>query len=408
MTSTDPDAARSVRVVIGQAVVTLAVFATNAAMISVLLPSRTAELDPEGKVADLAVALTIGAVVTALVQPVIGALSDRTHTRIGRRLPWMIVGATLGGLAVGLMGGASSIAVLALLWAIAQPSVSAVQVASDAFLVDAFPAERRGRAAGMVGIAVVVGSGVGAVFAGASAGEGTVFWALAGALVLAVTVFAVVVRDRAAPRPRPLLPIGPAVRAVSATVAAHPDYLKILAWRFGYSIAYGAVFAYLLYILTDLVGVGKDDAAQLIGLATVLGGAGALISVFLGGWLSDRLRRRRLFLLIGNGALIAGDLALLVSHTVPAALITATLFGLGLGLSISCGRALASQVLPDQADGAAAGLGVLNTAANVGQAVAPPIGALAIGLGGYPGALLTSIVGAIVCSVAVALVKTVR
>jgi MFS family permease len=65
-------------------------------------------------------------------------------------------------------------------------------------------------------------------------------------------------------------------------------------------------------------------------------------------------------------------------------------------------------VLPDQERGAAAGLGFLSTAANIGQAAAPLIGAFAISLGGYPAAFIVSISGALLCSVAVALVRSVR
>jgi MFS family permease len=378
-------------------------------MISVLLPSRVSALDPGGKVADLAVVLTIGSILTAFAQPLVGALSDRTRSPFGRRAPWMAVGAVLGGLAVGLAGGAASVPVLVILWAIAQPAISAVQVSSDAFLVDSFPEHRRGRAAGIVGLSVVLGSALGAVVSGLLTARGaSAFWTLAAALVGTVAVFVVIVRDTVAPVVRPRERLRAAARAIDSTIAAHPDYLKILLWRFAYSIAYGAVFAYLLYLLTDLVGVSPERAGPLIALATVLGGAGALLSVFAGGWLSDRLGRRREFLLIGNGALFAGDAALLAFRTVPAALIMATLFGLGLGLSISCGRALASQLLPDQVNGAAAGLGVLNTVANVGQAIAPAIGAAAITAAGYPGVLVTSMVGAALCCAAVAVVRTVR
>jgi MFS family permease len=393
-------------VLVGQALIAFAVFVVDAALIAVLLPSRVAALDPIDKVPALAAVLTAGSVVTAIAQPVIGALSDRTSTPVGRRLPWMIGGALLGGAAIGVLAGAPSVLVLALAWAVAQPAISAVQVSSDAFLVDAFPAHQRGRAAGIVGIAVVIGSGAGAVLAGSRAGEtGQAFWILVALLPLAVIAFALIVRDTRRPladRPRrhPLI--------VLREIATHADYLRVLLWRFGYSIAYGSVFAYLLYLLTDLVGVTKDQAGPLVGLATLLGGGAALLSVLLGGWLSDRLGRRRLFLLIGNGALIAGAAALLISHTVAAALVTATLFGVGLGLSLSCGRALASLLLPDQVGGAAGGLGILNTVANVGQAIAPAIGALAIGWAGYPGALMASIAGAVVCSIAIATIRSVR
>ncbi|WP_431311837.1 MFS transporter [Pseudolysinimonas kribbensis] len=133
-------------------------------------------------------------------------------------------------------------------------------------------------------------------------------------MAVSVIAFASLVHDRATPvLRRPRRPPGARARAVVAAVSAHPDFVKLLLWRVAFSIAYGAVFGYLLYLITDLVGVPTGDAGRLIGLATVLGGAAALVGVLLGGWLSDRLRRRRLFLLIGSAALLLGDLLLLAS-----------------------------------------------------------------------------------------------
>nr|WP_284253494.1 hypothetical protein [Pseudolysinimonas kribbensis] len=92
----------------------------------------------------------------------------------------------------------------------------------------------------------------------------------------------------------------------------------------------------------------------------------------------------------------------------PSVLATAAVFGVGLGLSISCGRALGSQVLPNQVEGAATGLGVITVATSIGQAVAPAVGALAIGWGGYPALLVTSLVFATAAVVPVVLIRSVR
>lgn len=397
------------RVLIGQVGVKLTLFATYAAFISVLLPARIAELDPANKVGALATISTAAFAVNAIAQPLVGALSDRTRSRLGRRLPWMIAGAVLGGLAIGLMGDAPTVLIVGLLWAIAQLALHGLEVSADAYLVDAFAPERRGIAAGVTGFALVAGTAVGAVLTGSFADRpGVASWVLAAAVGLSVLIFAVIVRDRAAPPRQVRQPFTAALRAAAAAAAAHPDFVKILVWRIAYSIAYGVVFAYLLYVLTDLVGVPEDDAARMVALATVSGSAAAAVTVIGGGWLSDRLGRRRLFILVGNGAIIAGDVLLLIRPTVPTVILAAILFGAGLGLSISCGRALASQVLPSPENGAATGLGLLSTAANVGQAAAPAIGGLVIGLGGYPAAFGVSIAGAVVGAVAVAVVRTVR
>lgn len=401
---------RRSRVLVGQVIVKLALFATYAAFVSVLLPARIADLDPVNKVAALAAISTVAFAVNAIAQPLVGALSDRTRSRIGRRLPWMIAGALLGGLAIGGLGGAPTVLLVGALWAVAQLALHGLEVAMDAYLVDAFAPARRGIAAGVTGFALVAGTATGALLAGSFAARPAIAsWALAGAIGMSVLIFAVIVRDRA---PGPSLPerrrFLPALRAAAAALAAHPDFGKILVWRIAYSIAYSVVFAYLLYILTDHVEVPKADAARMVALATALGSIAAAVFVLGGGWLSDRLVRRRLFILIGNGLIVGGDVLLLVRPAVPTVIVAAVLFGAGLGLSISCGRALASQVLPSPERGAATGLGLLSTAANVGQAAAPAIGGLVIGLAGYPAAFVVSIAGAVVGAAAVAMVRTVR
>lgn len=409
-TTTPSDLSRRVRVLIGQVAVKLALFATFAGFVSVLLPARVAELDPDGKVATLAMISAVGFVLNAVAQPVVGALSDRTRSRFGRRLPWMAAGAVLGGLAIGAVGGAETVLLLTLLWAVAQLALHGLEIAMDAYLVDAFAPNRRGVAAGVTGLALVAGTATGAALSSSLVERPSqASWLFAAMIIVAVVVFAMLVRDEPTTGTEvPRLPFSALVRRAAAAVAAHPDFLKVLVWRVGYSIAYSAVFAYQLYILTDLIGVPTAPAARLVAIAVVLGSVAAAVAVIVGGWLSDRLRRRRLFILLGNGALIAGNLLLLLWPTVPTVMVMAVLFGTGLGLSISCGRALASQVLPDQRAGAAVGLGTLSTAANVGQALAPPIAALAIGLGGYPAVFLVSIAGSLISWIAVAAVRTVR
>ncbi len=411
MTTAAPsDLSRRARVLTGQVVVKLALFATFAGFISVLLPARVADIDPDGKVATLAMISFVGFILNAAAQPIVGALSDRTRSRWGRRLPWMVAGAVVGGLAIGAIGDTQTVLALTLLWALAQLALHGLEIAVDAYLVDAFAPSRRGVAAGITGLALVAGTATGAALSSSLVERPSLAsWLFAALIALSVVVFAILVQDApttTAEVPRRRLP--ELARAALAAAASHPDFLKVLVWRVGYSIAYSSVFAYQLYILTDLIGVPTAPAARFVATAVVLGSVAAALSVIVGGWLSDRLRRRRVFILVGNAALIAGNLLLLVWPTVPTVMVMAVLFGTGLGLSISCGRALASQVLPDQRSGAAVGLGTLSTAANVGQALAPPIAALAIGICGYPAVFLVSIAGSIISWVAVAWVRSVR
>src|SRR4051812_22734036 len=65
-----------------------------------LLPLQVQGLGEADKVKNLLVVTTIGALAAMFAQPIAGALSDRTRSRYGRRAPWMVGGALVGGVAL--------------------------------------------------------------------------------------------------------------------------------------------------------------------------------------------------------------------------------------------------------------------------------------------------------------------
>ncbi len=376
-------------------VVNVALFAAYAGVLSVLLPQQIARIDPEGKVGALALVTSVSFGVTALAQPLVGALSDRTRSRWGRRVPWMLGGAVVGGVALGAMGGASSVAMLVVLWAIAQFCLNGTDIASSVYLVDGFPVQQRGLAAGVLGAAAVAGGVVGTMLAGSGALTSSVgYWVLAAVVLVAVLVFALTSRDRVVPQAQAQpFRVGVFLRGFVVNPRRHPDFVIVLFWRICFTVAYGSVHGYLLYILSDFVGVGEEEAAVLVGVAAVIGGAGLLVAVLLGGWLSDRLGRRRPFLVAAGLAVVAALAVPLLSPTVPGILALAGVLGASLGLSIACGTALASQVMPDPDREAARGLGVFNVATNLGQAAAPLVAAVVIAsTGGYAALFVVSAV----------------
>lgn len=380
--------------------VTVAIFATYSGVISVLLPQQVAALDPEGKVSSLALVTSVSFAVTAFAQPLIGALSDRTRSRWGRRLPWLVPCAAVGGVALGLAAGAGSIAVLAILWAIAQFAVNGTDIASTSYLVDRFPPRRRGSVSAFLGLTAIGGGIGGAVLAGTPGASVQVMYVVFGAAVLAaVLVFALLVRDPSSETSRaPRTSVREFFSDFWKVIRGHPDFTRVLIWRLFFALAYGAVHGYLLYLLTDYVGVGTQQAAALVGLMTLVGGVGVIGGVVVGGWLSDRLGRRLPFLWAGGVLVAVGNIVALVAGGIGGIMVLAAVFGVALGLSIATGLALSSEVIADPDRNAGRGLGIINFAGNIGQAGAPLLGALAVSLaGGYRILFIVSI-GAIVVS----------
>ena len=84
-------------------VANLGVFAAFFGPLQVLLAQQAEELAPGSKEATLGLVTGIGAFVAMVANPVLGAFSDRTRGRFGRRRPWVQLGAVVS--VLGLLFG---------------------------------------------------------------------------------------------------------------------------------------------------------------------------------------------------------------------------------------------------------------------------------------------------------------
>jgi MFS family permease len=123
------------------------------------------------------------------------------------------------------------------------------------------------------------------------------------------------------------------------------------------------------------------DAKAELPFALLLGAAFAATAGFLGGYLSDRIGRRRV-ILFGQGVMVGYPLLLLaLSSSKWAGLIALSLAGMFGALGGSVGQAMvADLVAPERHQAAYASVRV---AANVGVVIGPPLGGLLLVLGSW-------------------------
>ncbi len=112
------------------------------AMITLAL--RVRQLAGGGAARPISMVLFAGAIVALVGNPVFGALSDRTHSRFGRRRPYLVGGTLCGFAALALIGVASSLTLVLVGWCLAQLAYNAVLAAMVAIIPDQIPASRRG------------------------------------------------------------------------------------------------------------------------------------------------------------------------------------------------------------------------------------------------------------------------
>lgn len=99
--------------------------------------------------------------INMFIQPIVGERSDRTRTRLGRRKPWMLVGAPLAAIFFIIVPTMNT--VVAIMFAILLTNLSMALFRSPtiALLGDLFPAEQRSTANGIINLM----GGVGAILA---------------------------------------------------------------------------------------------------------------------------------------------------------------------------------------------------------------------------------------------------
>jgi predicted RNA-binding Zn ribbon-like protein len=126
-----------------------ALYTAYAGLVVVLLPAQIQNLDAAAKESNLALVTMTSSIVTLFAQPIIGAISDRTRGRLGRRTPWMLFGAVGATLSLLAISHATTLLWLTLMWVAVQVLLNVIQAPLTAVMAD--------RVAGLAEVAGRVG-----------------------------------------------------------------------------------------------------------------------------------------------------------------------------------------------------------------------------------------------------------
>ncbi|MFT4228192.1 MFS transporter [Micropruina sp.] len=388
------------------------IFVCYASVGAVFLPAALSELDEANKENNLAAIMSLTAVFTMFVQPIVGAVSDRTRSRFGRRTPWMVLGGLSGGTIVILMQFANTFAYLAICAILVQVLLNIMQGPISTIIADRVSFNHRAFGSSWVGVGQALGISGGMALAGNLINQMGVGYTLFGSTMIVVTLLFVVlnkdkdstglVRDAFSWKEFGLGFVRP------LNFRKHPDFVWAFGGRFFMVLGYQAIQAYGLYILTDYIGLPITDAGQVLGIMSILTMITMMISTVLFGRLSDSTGRRKIFV-FGSSALMA--IAIAVPMVVPTTMsmyIYAFLVGIGYGAYTSVDLALMIDVLPSSGT-IGKDLGVLNLASNIPQILVPILAAFLITLfGNYVVIFVYAIVGVIVSSLLVFPIKSVK
>jgi MFS family permease len=382
------------------------------APIQVLLPEQLKDIDNVNRITNLSIVTGIGALVAVVANPLFGALSDRTSLRWGRRNPWTISCALLGALALLALTQATTVLAVLIGWCLAQAFLNGMLASTTAMVPDQVPVAQRGTVSAWAGIpqalGVVIGVGLAVIVGTIALG----YVAVAVFVALAAIPLVLLVRDEPLPAAfRPKFHWREFLAGFYVDPRKHPDFGWAWITRFLVGLGNSVGTLYLLYFLQDVVHYEKrfgESADNGVLILILIYTACILVTALVGGMWSDRIQRRKIFVMVATGVMAAGALELAITQSWEGAIVAAAIMGTGYGTYLAVDQALITQVLPAARD-RAKDLGVINIANSLPQVLGPALaGPVVAYLGGYPSLYLVCALITLLGAILVQPIKSVR
>jgi MFS family permease len=311
----------------------------------------------------------IGTVMAVVWQPMMGAVSDRTRSRFGRRRPFIFGGTIADVLFLAGLALSQSYWLLVIFYFLLQTASNTAQGPYQGLQPDVVPEDQRGTASGYYGLANLFGVLAGTVVAGtilATAGPQASFASIGLLLVVTMLITIVFVPDRVRPSRDAFQTAGEVVRATFTTPLRYPSFLWLMGSRLLILMGIVGIQSFTLFYFTDTFFHGDGRAATsattaVVGLVVVL----AILVTWPAARLSDRIGRKPL-IVIGGLVAATGTVvlvfagyrwvpaavlepvatALRVPDLVAQALLAGALVGIGLGAFLSVDWAFITDVIP--------------------------------------------------------------
>ncbi|MDA1330401.1 MAG: MFS transporter [Chloroflexi bacterium] len=344
---------------------------------------KVLQLLPEKPNTLLGLSTFAASVLSMALGPIVGAWSDRTQSRHGRRMPFFLAGVPVLIAALYIIALAPSVMIFVLGVLLFRLGDNLIFPPWQALFPDYVPPAQRGIGAGIKSLLDILALLIGRFAAGELVAQAPILGQKA--VVLAVTVPAVglliaLVTTRWALRELPArnedeLPRQGLLEAFKINWRARPAFTWWFINRTFFWTGFTILGTFLLFFVIDVIGFPEAEAQRYLArLSLVLGGAILLIAVP-SGWLADRLGRKPL--VVSACVLITVGTGMIVLVREPSSLIyAAALVGLGAGIFISADFALLTDIVP--ANEAGRYLGISNIASAGGGAVARLLGGLII------------------------------
>ncbi|MBP2328986.1 MFS family permease [Kibdelosporangium banguiense] len=364
------------------------VFATFGVMLALILPSAFSlslaiERIAPGREEILGWLSAAGSIAALVTGPLVGVLSDRTRSRLGRRRPFMLGGLAVGLLGLVVLGLASSVALLHVGWILTQLGWGTATASLLNVQADRLPAEQRGRVAGLTGFATMVAPTVGVALASGIASNLLLLFVLPGVVGgILLLLFAIFYKDADS---RGLT----FERLTFAQLGAkyvfdprkHPPYAWNWLGRLMFFLGISSTTTFTTFFFAQRLDIPLSQLASELAFVSLIGIIGITAGAIGGGFLSDRLGRRRVFIVVGAVGFAIGSVITALAPDLLMLIAGSLVMNLAIGVFTSVDQAIVLDILPERDTDAGRYMALMGLSQGIPNIVAPLIAGVLITIG---------------------------
>ena len=386
---------------------------------TVLIQAQVDDVVPKGsRNTAIGVALGLGGVLAMTVPPLVGTWSDRLNTRFGRRRPIMVAGTLLTIPGLVILMAATNYPEIVIGYAIIQFFFNAAGAAYAGIIPDVVPAQQVGKASGFLATMTQLGIGGGLAVTSLLSHNRVIYLVMGAvaALCLIPTVWAARTEGMEPIAPPKSGPFGATVKEFFRPLH-EGDFAWVVFTRLMVSSGITVVLYFLVNFFGDVVLPPKEDAAKFTDIWLLVVVVTALPFGFFGGQISDRIKRRKIFVYLAGAAqsFVALVFIAFFPKSIPLVYALGVAYGVGYGLYFAVDWALAVDTLPDKTK-SAKDMGLFHIALTLPQAILPLFGGALIdylnkttgGNAGYRVVFSSAVLFLFIGTVLVSRIKSVR
>ena len=338
-------------------------------LLIIIMPAKIIQLvGAQASTSHLSIIQLVGDFMAILAAPIFGAVSDRWRSRMGRRRPLMMIGVVGNVFFFLMMGFAHTFGTFLVGFIGVQLFNNVAGSAFSGLIPDLVPPEQRGAASGFMGIwdngAVLVGAGLATILAGMG------YWYAASLLlVIGVAITVAYVREPQVQSREPFR-MGAFLRSFLIGGPQYRDFWWVFITRFLVMMGLYVLEYFLSYYLRFVLGIANPstDILLILALLTVT----ALLAAITAGYVSDRIKKRKVLVSIAGVLMGACSLLFVFLHSLGGIFVAAALFGIGYGAYKSTDYALVVDTLPGST--AAKDMGIWGLSTTVPQSLSASLG----------------------------------